>query len=306
VPGAETATEGLTRTNVMLGTPSYMSPEQVRSSKHVDRRCDIWALGVILYEALTGRLPFDADNVTAVSAQIVMDSPPRPRQLRTDLPEALEAVVLRCLEKDPEARPASVAELSEALASFAPESARVSIERIQRLSRTETALGETVAAAPAASVPTLPMGGTAPGWGRTQGGPRRRNLAGAAVAAAAVLAAILALVLWPADRPEPEASPAAASAPATPVSAAAPSAPAETAQEPEPATEPAAASASAAEPEPTPTPPPPRARRSPAPPKKKEAECSPGQVLSQGHCCPIGHVWANGRCRRPLATDVPF
>lgn len=121
----------LTGTADVLGTPTHMSPEQVRSSKTVDARTDIWALGVILYEALTGVPPFLAENLPALCAAIVSDEPRPPRELRPELPAALEAVILRCLEKHPDARPFSVRTLAELLAPFAADAGGVAVDKIR-------------------------------------------------------------------------------------------------------------------------------------------------------------------------------
>lgn len=137
----------LTGTADVLGTPTHMSPEQVRSSKSVDARTDIWALGVILYEALTGKPPFLAENLPALCAAIVSDEPLPPRALLPSIPAPLEALILRCLEKHPDARPFSVRTLAEALAPFASEAGLASVERIRHI-------GE--ASVPRTSVPPPP------------------------------------------------------------------------------------------------------------------------------------------------------
>src|SRR6185369_3396808 len=102
----------LTTTQGTLGTPNYMSPEQVRSAKHVDDRTDIWSIGVILYELLTGTLPFRGATSTAVGAAIVADPVPDMRELRPDLPPELEAVVQKALSKRVEDRFADVRTLA--------------------------------------------------------------------------------------------------------------------------------------------------------------------------------------------------
>jgi eukaryotic-like serine/threonine-protein kinase len=132
VPGAAPEL-GMTKTSTVMGSPLYMSPEQMSSSRNVDMRTDIWALGVILYETLTGRVPFEAETMPQLCGMILQD-PPRPiHQLRPDLPQALQHVVLRCLEKNRELRFHNVAELAYALAPFGQPAAQRSAERISRV-----------------------------------------------------------------------------------------------------------------------------------------------------------------------------
>ncbi len=109
-----------TSTQTMLGTPLYMSPEQVRSARDVDGRTDIWSLGVVLYEMLTGQLPFYAEEASAVIAAIVSDPFVPVRQIRPDIPQALEDIVMKALQKDRNQRFRLVDDLSNALLPFAP------------------------------------------------------------------------------------------------------------------------------------------------------------------------------------------
>ncbi len=102
----------------IMGTPAYMSPEQCQSSAHVDGRTDIWALGVILYQLATGRLPFDGADFLQIAMAVTNTHPVPPSALRPDLPAGFDAVVMRCLEKDRDRRFASVQDLAAALQPF--------------------------------------------------------------------------------------------------------------------------------------------------------------------------------------------
>ena len=108
----------MTKTAEIIGTPMFMSPEQMRSTRDVDARTDVWALGVILFRALTGQAPFRGTTITQLCAAVVADPAPPPSSLRAELPPGLEAILLRCLEKDPGRRYANAAELGAALAPF--------------------------------------------------------------------------------------------------------------------------------------------------------------------------------------------
>jgi serine/threonine-protein kinase len=124
--------KGLTRTGMAMGTPSYMSPEQAQGSKNLDHRTDVWALGVILYEMLASRRPFDADSYPLLLMNIVATDPDPIGWYRKDLPPAFADVVMRCLAKAPDARIGSMRDLSEALAPFAGFDIEVEIGEPQR------------------------------------------------------------------------------------------------------------------------------------------------------------------------------
>ena len=132
---AEGGQPNLTATDTVMGTPLYMSPEQVRSLKNVDARSDIWALGSILFELVTRSPIFEAPSASALCAMIAMDPPTPLRVRRPDAPPGLEAFVLRCLHKDPAGRFADVAAFAEALAPYASERGRESAMRVGRIVR---------------------------------------------------------------------------------------------------------------------------------------------------------------------------
>ena len=126
----ESEREGSALTGTLtLGTPCYMSPEQIRSTASADGGSDLWSLGIVLYELLTGCAAFKADTVTEVCAAVLEQEPVPIRELRVEVPPELAGVVVRCLEKDPARRYANVAELAVALLPFAPSRALDSAER---------------------------------------------------------------------------------------------------------------------------------------------------------------------------------
>ena len=122
---------GLTRKQASFGTPHYMSPEQLRATDQVDARADIWAAGTILHELVTGRPPFDVDDLTELQQRIKTGEPTRLTELLPDASTGLEKVILRALEKDPDLRFQNVAELATALAPYgSPEASRM-VERVK-------------------------------------------------------------------------------------------------------------------------------------------------------------------------------
>jgi serine/threonine protein kinase len=115
----------LTKDGVILGTPAYMSPEQLESARSIDARADIYAFGVILYEALTGVRPFDAPSYPELILAIAQEQPRPPSELCAELPAELEASVLRAIAKDRDERFSSMEQLVEALAPFSYDGSRV-------------------------------------------------------------------------------------------------------------------------------------------------------------------------------------
>ena len=167
----------LTSTDMVMGTPLYMSPEQVRSLKSVDLRSDIWALGAILFELVTAAPIFEAATATALCAMIAMDPPIPLRQRRPDAPPELEAVVSRCLHKDPNGRFQDVAALAEALLPFATERGRASALKVSRVVRAGGQQGGYAAAAAGSGVPS-PFGTTSQATGRETGQDTGGNTGG--------------------------------------------------------------------------------------------------------------------------------
>jgi tetratricopeptide (TPR) repeat protein len=108
------STSGLTKTGMLLGTPGYMAPEQARGNRVVDARADVFALGCVLYKCLTGVTPFAGDGVVAALAKVLFEDVPRPMEVHAGIPRELDALVMRMLSKEPDARPSDgAAVLSE-------------------------------------------------------------------------------------------------------------------------------------------------------------------------------------------------
>jgi eukaryotic-like serine/threonine-protein kinase len=200
-----TLDEEITHTHAVLGTPAYMSPEQMRSAKHVDARSDVWALGVVLYELLNGSRPFRGRAFTALCLSVTTDPTPA---MEVTVPPGLEQAVARCLHKDPAARYQNVAELAHALAPFAATTGTAP-SRVERCARllgiaTPTTPVQPVEDAGATSPegPPTTLGGSIGEMTVTSAWPSKRRLGLiAAVAVILVLAgAGTIVVLGSADR----------------------------------------------------------------------------------------------------------
>jgi serine/threonine-protein kinase len=110
--------EDLTRTGVVVGTPSYMSPEQARGSSRVDARADIYAVGAVLYRLLTGRPPFPDEDPHVTINRVLTEDPKRPRELERSIPEGVELLIQRAMARSPKDRPGSAVELERELSAF--------------------------------------------------------------------------------------------------------------------------------------------------------------------------------------------
>ncbi len=177
---AATGEFDMTRTQRMMGSPFYMSPEQMASSRNVDARTDQWALGVTLYELVAGKPPFTADSLPQLCVNIAQEPPPPLRERRPEVPEGLQEVIERCLQKDRSDRYASLADFAMALVPFGTERSQISAERVARVLK---AAGMTSVDMPVPvsgtveTVSTPPSGArTQATWQTTKPGYRRRRL----------------------------------------------------------------------------------------------------------------------------------
>jgi serine/threonine protein kinase len=182
---------GMTSATALMGSPFYMSPEQLGAPHTVDVRTDIWALGVILQELITGRVPFPGETLLEVARKVTEREPQPLQELRPDTPPGVQAVVWRCLEKDRERRYGNVGELALALFPFAPKRAKASIERITDIITTAGLSASEMSMPPSSGPPRQPepAGSIAP-LGRTF--PR---LIGSQKAVAGVIGLLGALAL---------------------------------------------------------------------------------------------------------------
>jgi len=210
----------LTRTDAVIGTPVYMSPEQLRSARDVDARTDIWALGVILYQALSGRLPFPATSLTEAAVKIAMDRPDA-----IEVEPALRDVVMRCLEKEPARRYRDVGALAAALAPLGGPETAANARLAGKVLEEPIGTAATLAAAARSPSPTTrPTGASARGRSTTlqaaagastglpAARPRRaRWLVAGAIAASSSVAVIVASQLHAHESIAPDAAPVAPS-----------------------------------------------------------------------------------------------
>ena len=220
---------GMTKTATMMGSPLYMSPEQMASSRDVDARTDIWAIGAIVHELAAGSVPFIAATMPQLCTKILQEPPVRLSEVRPDVPLGLEAVVLRCLQKKPNDRYPTVAELAADLLPYAPRAGRVSVERITKVMSAAGLTDATLAMSPSeAPVPVVAGGITQQAWGASQltkGNSTRRWALGVALALGGLALGGLALgglALSSKMSPEPSVG---AAPPSSPVNAPAPPSP---------------------------------------------------------------------------------
>lgn len=240
-----------TRTGATIGTPEYMSPEQIQGSKDIDERSDVYALGVILYQLLTGRVPFqlrpDCSNDFAVRRSHVDESPPDPRALNPALPQLAADVALRALSKAPAERFKSTRDMAEALTALRslPVATLAAAPPIGALPSTVLATPPELAparteltpASPAALAPTLSSPPVAPSPVAT---PSVRLLKWLSAGAAALVVIVIVVVSVRDTTPQPDRTVPSTAAPSQAATKATAEAPATQAasQEPPPPPEP--------------------------------------------------------------------
>lgn len=162
-----------TQTGIMLGSVKYLAPEQVES-KPVDARTDVYALGVVLYEAVCGKVPFDADTPAATALARLHSTPPHPRQVKASVPPALDAVVMKAMARDADQRYSTAAEMRLALLATrsAPQQVDPDITQVGHIPRPSAApTGSSAPPATAAPTSAPPPSGPVP----AEAPPRRRG-----------------------------------------------------------------------------------------------------------------------------------
>ncbi|MBK6696647.1 MAG: serine/threonine protein kinase [Myxococcales bacterium] len=320
----EVAESAVTRSGSIVGTPLYMAPEQVLSDRDIDGRADVWAAGATLFEMLTGRPVHLAPHAAAAAVRIVTEPAARVRTLRPQVNEALDEVVARALTIERDDRYASAELMIEALeavrdalpTSLEPPMVQSTPSRGSR--PTDPSRGTKPTPVPAESrspsAPTSPSpSGSAPSRSSAKSG---LVLFGALALVGGAAAGTLLLPVPAVPLPAPSVSASMASPPRTrevadpptpPVLRTAQTASRSTEAAPEATTEAAMPEVASAKPlapasaRSTPKRVDPKASPSSAASAPPVNSCGPREVLSNGHCCPLGMVWQDGHCDRPLA-----
>ena len=187
----------LTQTAAVMGSPLYMAPEQMQSAKTADARSDVWALGCVLFELVVGQPPFMADTVPGLCSLVLTEPAPLPSRLRFGVPQEIDSIVQRCLEKAPDDRFQTVAELAAALLPLAPNETAL-VDRILRRS-----LAPPAARSSHTEVMTPPEQGrkTETAWGQRTGARLAKRYQFGAVA---VLGLVGLAIAWFLLRPHAE------------------------------------------------------------------------------------------------------
>lgn len=153
---------GMTRVGAFIGSPYYMSPEQIMDAARVDGRTDVWSIGVVLYEMLAGAMPFEGETMAEVVQKILEDAPAALLDRRPDLPRELSAIVNRCLRRSPDERYATAGELARALAPYGSSAAAGASDFARAATLPMDVRAPTGAAAGPSSVPPVAMSPSTP------------------------------------------------------------------------------------------------------------------------------------------------
>ena len=137
----ESSTSNLTQDGTMLGTLGYISPEQLHNSKGVDNRADIFSFGAMMYEIFTKSLPFDGGTVGSTILKIMTENPVPPRKINPNMPESLEKIIIKCLQKDPALRYQRFKEIVQELSLFKLMQNNPELEFQRQISTTKPGLG---------------------------------------------------------------------------------------------------------------------------------------------------------------------
>jgi serine/threonine protein kinase len=236
-----------TKTGDIMGSPAYMAPEQMQSTKDVDQRADIWSLGVILYQLISGKLPFVADTLPALCLAVINEEPPSLESVRKDLPHGLAQVVTKCLAKNRDERYMNVHQLGQALAAYGKPESGAAVTRIRSMLQRKrpptppplmmlpsefgdlaaTLVGDDQSVpVPKGTGPVLPPAATRTTMGGASGESmslinqtRRPGVIGALLGAIALVGLIIVMVLIKRDNNSDDPGP---TTPATPVTSPAP------------------------------------------------------------------------------------
>jgi eukaryotic-like serine/threonine-protein kinase len=229
----------MTSAEAMMGSPLYMSPEQMQAPRTVDERTDLWGIGVMLYELLAGDVPFKGETIPQVCFHVTTQPTPPLRQVRPEVPAALERVVARCLEKERTKRFATVADLAVALLPFAPSEKPTGFRAVRQSSSAELATSSVTVPPPSTRARKSPRQSvTDSSWEDTKQRfvARRRRTGLGRMAAIAVLTLGATGAVWlnresvrssfaPSDNGTLEPAPTLTAAPLAPTRAAIPAEP---------------------------------------------------------------------------------
>ena len=215
----------LTRTSAVMGSPHYMAPEQMRSARDVDARADVWALGVCLYQLLTGHVPFEAESLLELGGKVLHEPPVPVTNYRQDLAPELVTIVMRCLEKGPTERFKDGGDLASALEQHLMGISALSWAGAHAIAPAALSAPAMITAGQTGNVPAQSYGGGGTGvsWGQTAGALASRRSVVMVAAGSFLCVLMLVVGIFRAIRnpsPSPSAVAAAPPSSAVPIAAA--------------------------------------------------------------------------------------